>query len=560
VRVLDRKECKPSQRIEGVEYMVGDICDLSSRACFWACEKVHTIFHCARMADPTSDFNTHYETNVAGTQNILDAAMLQGVKCLVYTSSVSVVVDGSDINGGDETMPYPEMHLDHASATKALAEQLVMSMNGKPSKCGSPLYTCCIRPEMVFGPGDNHFVPQLIEKAREGEITHMIGDGSNVVDFTYVDNAVLAHLLAAEHMVEGSPALGQVYFVTNGEARPFWDFMIVFLDGMGFPAPTKAIGQRLAYGTAYVLEKAGSVLKHFLTFRPKLTRQLVFNMSMNHYFSHAKATNEIGYEPVVSLDQGIARTMEWILNERYEMDRGIFERWAVAREAMSPDAPRVVVPLSSRHSSSSSLDIEAMSAQGGYSDGGAMWYGHGKRPSSPSQTWYSQGTPGSDGEPIVMVPWTQHGTTHSPEQISSGLHIGSAAALSQPTSIVGTEGEGDGEERLFSTRSRGKSGSTINGSGSFCASIPEENEIEADYDYQQMAAEYEGAGEAAPMLLLASNSNQLLNHSDEDHKECVDDEFIDQDICESLQQYSPRGHKPHGNLRGNPSIRTLKIA
>jgi len=89
-----------------------------------------------------------------------------------------------------------------------------------------------------------------------------------------------------------------------------------------------------------------------------------------------------------------------------------------------------------------------------------------------------------------MVPWTQHGTTHSPEQISSGLHIGSAA-LSQPTSIVGTEGEGDGEERLFSTRSRGKSGSTINGSGSFCASIPEENEIEADYDYQQMAAEYE---------------------------------------------------------------------
>jgi len=86
-------------------------------------------------------------------------------------------------------------------------------------------------------------------------------------------------------MVEGSPALGKVYFVTNGEARPFWDFLTAIFDGMGYPPPTKAIGQRLAYGTAFVLEKAGGMLKYFMNFRPKLTRQLAFNMSMNHYFS-----------------------------------------------------------------------------------------------------------------------------------------------------------------------------------------------------------------------------------------------------------------------------------
>ena len=84
------------------------------------------MFHCARLSDPTADYNTHYETNVRGTDNIIEAAQQQGVSSVIYTSSVSVVVDGSDINGGDETMPYPETHLDHASATKAIAEQRVV--------------------------------------------------------------------------------------------------------------------------------------------------------------------------------------------------------------------------------------------------------------------------------------------------------------------------------------------------------------------------------------------------------------------------------------------------
>jgi len=328
-----------------------------------------------------ADYNVHHDINVKGTENVLNAALEQGVKALVYTSSVAVIVDGSDINGGDESMPYPDKHLDHASATKALAEKLVVECNGRVNHRGSgELYTCCIRPEMVFGPGDNHFVPQLLDKAREGEITHMIGDGSNLVDFTYVDNVVLAHLLASEHLVEGSPALGQVYFITNGEARPFWDFLTAIFDGMGYPPPTKAIGQRLAYGTAFVLEKAGGMLKYFMNFRPKLTRQLVFNMSMNHYFSHAKATKEIGYTPVVSLDLGIERTMDWIRTTHYTPDISIFDRWSQVRAAISPDRPPVTVPLSSRHSSASSITSLDAGLRGSIIEGmGAgsppRWYG-----------------------------------------------------------------------------------------------------------------------------------------------------------------------------------------
>merc|ERR1711990_36216 len=98
-----------------------------------------------------------------------------------------------------------------------------------------------------------------------------------------------------------------------------------------------------------------------MNFRPKLTRQLVFNMSMNHYFSHAKATKEIGYTPLVSLDSGIERTMDWIRRGHYSTDIAIFDRWAKVREAISPERSKVQVPMSSRHSSSSSIaSMEAM--------------------------------------------------------------------------------------------------------------------------------------------------------------------------------------------------------
>jgi sterol-4alpha-carboxylate 3-dehydrogenase (decarboxylating) len=355
VLVLDHKPYPeiPAWPASGlVDYMQADIRDnsLVNRAM----KGIEVVFHTARASDPNGDYKTLHSVNVTGTEAVIEAARQHEVRGLVYTSSVSVVVDGNDIHGGDETMPYATSHLDHAATTKCLAEKTVLEANGQLWN-GHQLWTCALRPEMIFGPGDNHFVPQILDKAREGEMTHMIGDGSNVVDFTYIDNVILAHVLASEHLYKDSPVCGQAYFITNGEVMPFWEFLRQVLGGMGFPSPTKAIGTKLAYGTAFALEKVGGLLNYFVRFKPKLTRQLVFNMSRNHYFQHTKAAQDFGYKPVVTLEEGIKRTLDFYrTNQAVRMDFRVFEIWANCRASLWPDAHPVDM-IASRGGSSASI-------------------------------------------------------------------------------------------------------------------------------------------------------------------------------------------------------------
>jgi len=338
------------------------------------------------------------------------------------------------------------------------------------------------------------------------------------VDFTYVDNVVLAHLLAAEHMVDGSPALGQVYFVTNGEARPFWDFLTAIFDGMGYPPPTKAIGQRLAYGTAFVLEKAGGLLKYFMAFRPKLTRQLVFNMSMNHYFSHRKATMQIGYTPVVTLGMGIERTLDWIRTGRYETDVAVFDRWAKVREAVSPDRPRVIVPLTSRHSSSSSI-AEAGEGMLNMTTADASLLGFGPNHSFPQ----------ASGSPP-----RRYGTSPSDGDVAA-LHIGA------PGWVIGNghaEKVGILPDGVMAHQSGRGSPTHIPGqNGSFCASIPEENEV-ADFNDINSYGDYD----------FSPSECRDLHLSDEEE---VDNEFGGDEQA-NIQGLNARGGSGNGSGSGSP--------
>lgn len=138
---------------------------------------------------------------------------------------------------------------------------------------------------------------------------------------------------------------------------PFWEFLNAILNGMGFPVPTKAIGKSVAYGTAYALEKVGGILNYFVRFKPKLTRQLVFNMSKNHYFTHSKATQDFGYMPVVNLQEGIVRTLDFYrTGHTVHIDLRLFELWDVTRTSLwGSDKPALSLQPS-RAGSTASLD------------------------------------------------------------------------------------------------------------------------------------------------------------------------------------------------------------
>ena len=129
----------------------------------------------------------------------------------MFTSSPSVVFGGHDIAGGDESLPYPRRYLAHYPRTKAEAERLVLAANGPD------LATVALRPHLVWGPGDNHLIPRLLARARSGRL-RIVGDGTNRVDVTYVDNAAAAHLLAADRLAPGLAGRGQGVLRLAGRA------------------------------------------------------------------------------------------------------------------------------------------------------------------------------------------------------------------------------------------------------------------------------------------------------------------------------------------------------
>src|SRR4029079_416743 len=131
-------------------------------------------------------------------------------------SSPSVTFDGTPQLGIDESVPYPTRWLCHYPHSKALAEQQVLAANGQ-----HVLATCSLRPHLIWGPRDQHLVPRLLERARRGQLRR-VGDGTNLIDMVYVENAATAHLQAADALTPGSPVAGHAYFISQGEPVNCW--------------------------------------------------------------------------------------------------------------------------------------------------------------------------------------------------------------------------------------------------------------------------------------------------------------------------------------------------
>ena len=189
----------------GVEVRRGDLRD--AQAVEQACAGCDVVFHVAAKAGIWGRYAAYYEPNVRGTRNVLAACREQGVHRLVYTSSPSVVFNGRSMEGVDESAPYPPTQHSHYAATKALGEQAVLAANG------TTLRTLALRPHLIWGPRDNHLVPRIVSRGRAGTL-HRVGDGTNKVDTTYIENAARAHLLAADALATNPRAAGRPFFIS----------------------------------------------------------------------------------------------------------------------------------------------------------------------------------------------------------------------------------------------------------------------------------------------------------------------------------------------------------
>ncbi len=257
-----------------------------------------TVFHVAAKAGIWGPQQEYEAVNLGGTANVIEACRVNKVRNLVYTSTPSVVFNHADINNGDESLPYGESFLCHYAASKARAEQLVLAANS------DALLTCALRPHLIWGPGDPHLVPRLLDRGRR-RLLRRVGDGSNLVDIAYIDNVAEAHLLAADNLLSSASAAGNAYFISQGKPVKLWDWINDLFRRLDIPAVETSISFRTAYRVGGFLEWIYRIGR--ISSEPRMTRFLAEQLARSHWFSIARAREDFGYQPRISTNEGIER-------------------------------------------------------------------------------------------------------------------------------------------------------------------------------------------------------------------------------------------------------------
>ncbi|MDA2927282.1 NAD-dependent epimerase/dehydratase family protein [Acidobacteria bacterium AH-259-G07] len=295
----------PALEALGVEVFRGDLAD--AQAVAKACRDREIVFHVAAKAGIWGHYDEYYRVNVIGTKNVIAACRSLGIPRLVYTSSPSVVFDGGDMEGVDESVPYPHDYKAAYPTTKATAERMILAAND------AHLATIALRPHLIWGPGDTHLVPGILALGRKGRL-RKIGKIPRMVDVTYVDDAAEAHILAAHRLWPGSPISGRAFFISQGQPVALWDFVNRILQAAELPPATHTISPRAAYAAGWLCEILYKTLR--LRAQPPMTRFLAEELATAHWFDITAARQDLGYEPKIGMEEGLRRLKVWLKEGR----------------------------------------------------------------------------------------------------------------------------------------------------------------------------------------------------------------------------------------------------
>lgn len=290
----------PQPRLEalGVEVYRGDLADTA--AVSKAVSGVDAVFHVAAKAGVWGRWQSYYEANIVGTRNVVEACRTHEVGRLVYTSTPSVVFNRQPFRGEGNELPYGRNWLCHYAHSKAIAEQEALGAN---SEC---MKVVALRPHLVFGPGDPHLLPRVIDSVKAGRLK-IVGDGRNQVDVSFVKDVASAHLAALDAL-EAGRAAGKAYFISQGEPVRIWPWLNQVLRGLGHPPLQKKMPLPLAYAAGGMAEVLWKLLKK--SGEPPLTRFVAVELAKDHYFNIGQAIEDLGFRPAHAMDEALEATIE----------------------------------------------------------------------------------------------------------------------------------------------------------------------------------------------------------------------------------------------------------
>ncbi len=260
-----------------------------------ACRGIEVVCHAGALSSAWGAKSEFFDINVQGTANVLRGCKQFGVRRFVYVSSSSVLFDGRSHRNVNESAPLPKRFASIYSLSKKLGEDLTRDAQSEN------LETVIIRPKALFGPGDPALLPRVIRAAREGKLVQ-VGQGRNELDLTFIDNAVDALVLGLERPNIG----GRLFHISGGEPIRLWPLLKDVLRRLGLPHELKVVPFRLVYALAFASELRAILNKR----EPVLTRFGVSLLARTQTFDISLARRELGYEPRVSVQEGIERTLQ----------------------------------------------------------------------------------------------------------------------------------------------------------------------------------------------------------------------------------------------------------
>ena len=300
VVALDYKEGLKTAELRdwGAGVIIGSVTDTA--VVRRAMEGVEVVHHLAAAFREMNVPDTYYwEVNVQGTRNVLDEALKQGVRKLVYCSTCGVHGNIDHPPGGEDAPIQPA---DYYQRTKYEAEPLVRTFHQR----GLP--AAILRPAAIYGPGDPERFLMIFRRVSRGKFP-MFGNGKTLYHPLYIDNLVDAFVAA---MADGVGD-GEAYLIADDEYLEIEDLVkrVGKALNVDVKIPHYPVWPVVAAG--HVVEKA---CRPFGITPPIFPRRVDW-YRQNRAFKIDKAKRDLGYEPKVGIDEGLRRTADWYRREGY---------------------------------------------------------------------------------------------------------------------------------------------------------------------------------------------------------------------------------------------------
>lgn len=260
---------------------------------------VDIVFHiAAAYRAEHSDLDEFQQVNVRATQVLLEAARHNGVQRFVHCSTVGVQGAITDPPASEDYRLAPG---DHYQQSKLDGEKLALEYATKG------IEVTVIRPVGIYGPGDERFLK--LYKAIDRNLFLMIGSGNTLYHLTYIDDLVNGFITAAHHPA----AAGEVFTICGARYTTLNELTDSIAHVMGRNRRRLQVPSLPVVWAAHVCDW---VCKRIGVAAPLYPRRVEFFL-LDRAFTHAKASELLGYQPQVGLEDGLKRTLAWYRDQGY---------------------------------------------------------------------------------------------------------------------------------------------------------------------------------------------------------------------------------------------------